>query len=89
MRGQLLGHLMGQGGGQAAAFVDQGQLGQLVVRVLGQFPFLQGQVGALGIGLRADRHVFAGGHRYCAGDQAGHAGGQQGLRAHAAGGHAH
>ena len=77
VRGQLLGHLVRQAGLEAAAHVDGGELAQLGGGLELQLLALLRQVGLLGIGLRMDRDVFAGGHRHGAGRQAGDAGQEQ------------
>ena len=54
---------------QALVDVDAGQLAQLALGRLGQLPALLGDVGLLGVALRAHRGVLADGHREGAGDQ--------------------
>ena len=47
--------------------------------VLLELALFPGEVGALDVGLRADRDVFAGGHGHGAGDETRDAGGQHGA----------
>jgi hypothetical protein len=88
VRGQLHRHLLRQFAAQAALLVDVGELLEFGLRHLLQLAPLLGGIGGLGIGLRADRDVFACGHRQGACDQGGDAGGEDGLRRGRGGGHA-
>lgn len=69
MRAQLLGDLEGQISVEAALDVDERELVQLGLRVLGELLFLDSDVGLLGVPLGAHRHVLAGGHGHCAGNE--------------------
>ncbi len=51
----------------------------LVVTVLLELAPLAVEIRALGVGLGADRHVFAGSHRHRSGDEPGHGRGQHGA----------
>jgi hypothetical protein len=63
----------------AAPDVDIGKLVKLERGVLAQLLTLAREVRPFCIGLRADRHIFAGGHRHGAGHQAGDTGDQDGV----------
>jgi hypothetical protein len=71
---QLDRHLPGQGRGEAALLVDARHLGERAIGVVAQLALLAGEVGALGVALRADRHVLARRHRHCTRDEPGDAG---------------
>ena len=68
---QLLGNLLRERVGDAAADVDRRQLPPLALIVGGKFTALQVERGLFGIGLRADRNVLARRHRHRARDEAG------------------
>ena len=70
VRHQLLGDLGRQGRVQTAADIDGRQLPPLPGRVRVELQALERNVGALGVGLRVDGDILAGGHRHGAGDQA-------------------
>jgi len=84
--GQLDRDLVRGGRTQPALVVDLRQLGQLRLGLAGQLRGLPGQVGALGVALRADRHVLPGGHGNRAGHRAGQAGGDSRRTGRAGGG---
>ena len=79
---------LGQRRRQAPLLVDPGELAQLALRVAAQLALLQADVGLLGVALRADRHVLAGGHRQRAGHQPGDPGGDDRGARRAGRGHA-
>ena len=65
---------------QAAPHIDPRELVLLGLRLGGELALLACDIRLLGVGLRADRHVFAGGHRQRARDEASDAGDQDLLR---------
>ena len=69
VRHQLGGHLVSQARVETAADVYRRQLRELRIRRRRQLHRLSPQVSALRVGLRADRHVFPGGHGHRAGDE--------------------
>ena len=77
VRHQLLRDLGGEVRRQPAFDVDRRQLLPLGLRLRGELAALAREVGLLGVRLRAHRHVLAGGHRQCAGDEPGDARDQQ------------
>ena len=85
---QGLRHLARQRRGQAPLLVDPGELSQLAIRVAAKLALLQADVGLLGVALRADRHVLAGGHRQRPGHQPGDPGGDDRSTRRAGSGHA-
>jgi hypothetical protein len=85
MRHQLLGDLLRQRRRQAATDVDGRQFAMLSRWVLLKLMAFTREVGPLGVGLRMDRHVFAGGHRHGACHQTGDAGHQDAAVARARG----
>jgi len=54
---------------ETTELVDLLQLGELMVGVLEDLAPLAGDVGPLGVTLRADRHELARGHRHRTGDE--------------------
>jgi hypothetical protein len=70
----LVRNLSGQRFIEAAMDVNLRQLLTLEVRVYGEFTLFAGDVGTLGIGLGADRHVFACRHRQGTSNQSGKSG---------------
>jgi hypothetical protein len=72
----------------AALDVDLRQLFPLALDVVGELLRLARQLGVLGIGLRADRDVLAGGHRHGSGNEAGDAGDENVAMGAAGGGDA-
>ena len=87
-RHQLLSHRTRQCRLHATFDVNQGQFPDLAFRVPRQFPSLEVEVGALGIRLRADRHVLAGRHGERARREASDAGHQDVNPRPMSGGHA-
>ena len=77
VRHQLRGHLVGQLGREAARHVDRCQLQVFGFRLGLQLNPFTRQVGPLGVGLRRDRHVFAGRHGHRTGHQGSNARDQQ------------
>jgi len=61
---QLDGDLFCQGWLQAATDIDLRQLLVLALVVGSEFGSLEREIGLLGVGLRVNRNVFAGGHRH-------------------------
>jgi hypothetical protein len=51
-------HLLGQLGRKPAFAVDLHQLRAFALRIAGQLALLEREVGALGVGLRADRDIL-------------------------------
>jgi len=82
VRGQrAFGHELSRHGAsevwfQPSLHVNTGELVLLGFRLGRELVSFTIEVGALGVGLRADRDVFAGGHGKGAGDEAGNAGDQ-------------
>jgi hypothetical protein len=72
LRHELLGHLGRERGFEAAGHVDSSQLRPLGRLVGGELGPLALEIGALRVGLRADRDVFAGRHRHRAGHEPRH-----------------
>ena len=66
---QLLGHLPRQRAIDTALDVDRGKLIKLKCRVVAQLLALAREIRPFGVGLRAHRHIFAGGHRHGASHQ--------------------
>ena len=64
--GELDGDFAGKGGFKAAGNVNHGEFFEFAFGVRGEFTPLFVQVGVLGIGLRLNRDVLAGGHGKCA-----------------------
>jgi hypothetical protein len=71
---QLLGHLPRQVRLKPSGHIDGRQFAPLRRGILFELGALALEVGTLGVRLRMDRHVFAGGHRHGSGDQPRHAG---------------
>jgi hypothetical protein len=69
VRHQLPGTVRRQVPIQTALLVDVGELVLFGLRLCRQLVALPREIRLLGVGLRADRHVFAGGHRQRAGDE--------------------
>ena len=76
---QLSGNLRGKVAIEATLDVDARQLRELRGGILPQLFALAAQIGFLGVGLRADRHVLAGGHRHGPSYQSRDAGDQYGA----------
>ena len=70
---ELLGDLRREVGVEAARSVNRGELGQLTLRIVGELPLLEGDVGFLRVSLRAHRYVFSRRHRQRARDEPGDA----------------
>ena len=88
LRHELLGNLPRQRRVDTALDVDVGELLLLERSVLAQLLALACEVGLLGVGLRTDGDILAGGHRHGAGHQPGDARDQhrvlgRGRRGHA------
>ena len=83
--GELHRHLAGEVVVEALVLVDRGELGQLALGHVGQLPLLLGDVGLLGVALRAHRHVLAEAHREGAGGEPGDTGGEHGGAARVGG----
>ncbi len=66
---QLLRDLLCEFGGQPFVTVEAGELRELGVGHLIEFPLLLGDEGPLRVALRAHRHVLAAGHREGTGDE--------------------
>jgi len=79
-RAQLLGDSHRKLLVEAALHVDQSQFLQFRSRLIRELPRLSGDVGLLGVALRADGNIFTHGHRHRASDQASHAGDQDRAR---------
>ena len=76
LRHQLLRDLLRQLRLYAAFDVDVGKLLMLEPDILRELFALARQIGLLGVGLRAHRHIFAGRHRHGAGNEPGDSGNQ-------------